>query len=251
MKKIVNYVGLWIEKDVSNPYTYNINDYKTIDEKKIKAHKGLLKALEKKEDDRLTIIDSKTSQIVTYTGIIFSALSLFIPILLDKISDHSLFARIIFIIVLVFAFLFYVLTIHNAIRNYNIGKFHYSRSDPNNVIKYQDKSESEFTNIEIKDLLYSYNQNSKTNDEKANNLIYAYRAFRIANAMTAIIGALICSSLLFAKPKEEDINIKNPIQIQNFDSTAKAIIKTIKEQNNFNKFDTTQQQDSLKHYLQH
>jgi hypothetical protein len=238
MKTILNYVGLWLKKNDANPYNYSASNYVTTDEKKVIAHKELLKSLEKKEDDRLTIIDTKTSQIVTYTGIIFSALSLFIPILLDKISDHSLSLRLVFIAVLIFSFLFYVLTIHNAIRNYNIGKFYYSRSDPNNVIKYQDKSVDEFTSIEIQDLLYAYNQNSKTNDEKANNLIYAYRTFRIANVLTAIMGALICTSLLFAKAKDKDVTIRNPIQIQNFDSTTNAIIKAIKEKNNINHVDT-------------
>lgn len=227
------YYGLFIKEDDAKPYKYDRFDYKTTDEKKVKVHKRLLQALEKKENDRLGIIDTKTSQIITFTGIIFSALSLFIPILLDKITDHNLFARIIFITVLIFAFSFYILTIHNAIRNYNILKFIYSNSDPNNVIKYQDKTVDEFTTIEIQDLLYAYNQNLKTNNDKANNLIYAFRAFRIANLFTAFIGIFICSSLLFAKPTDKDINIKNPMQIQNFDSAANAIIKTIKEQEHY------------------
>lgn len=231
LKKRLNFVGLWIDKDDTFPYSYDRTQYVTTDKDKVAAHKELLQGLEKKEDDRLEIIDTKTSQIVTYTGIIFSALSLFIPILLDKISESNLAIRIAFIVVLVLAFVFYVLTIHNAIRNYNIGKFHYSRSDPRNVIKYQNKTVDEFINIEIQDLLHSYNQNSKTNDDKANNLIYAYRTFRIANILTAILGVTICISLLFTKQKNNDISIKNPIKIQNLDSTATEIIKVIKKQN--------------------
>lgn len=232
IKNWLNFVGIWIDNDDTFPYSYDRTQYITTDKEKVVAHKQLLQGLEKKEDDRLQVIDNKTSQIVTYTGIIFSALSLFIPILLDKISESSLTIKIAFIVVLVLAFIFYVLTIHNAIRNYNIGKFHYSRSDPRNVIKYQNKTVDEFTNIEIQDLLHGYNQNSKTNDDKANNLIYAYRTFRIANVLTAILGVTICISLLFAKPKDKDISIKNPIKIQNLDSTATEIIKVMKEENN-------------------
>jgi len=204
-----------IDKDVL-PYNYNRFDYTTTDEKKVKTHKELLQSLEKKENDRLGIIDSKTSQIITFTGIIFSALSLFIPILLDKIGDQYLFVRIIFIVVLISAFSFYILTIHNAIRNYNILQFIYSNSDPNNVIKYQSKTVDEFNAIEIQDLLYAYNQNLKTNNDKANNLIYAFRSFRVANFFTALIGIFICTSLLFAQPKDKEITIKNPIQFQYF-----------------------------------
>lgn len=239
IKKIFNYIGIWIEKDETNPYTYDSEEYKNTDEEKIKKHIELLKSLEKKEDDRLTIIDTKTSQIITYTGFIFSALSLFIPILLDKIPEQGFMVRIVFIVALVFAFLFYIITIHNAIRNYNIKKFHYSRSDPRNVIKYQYELVSDFSAIEIKDLLYSYNLNSKTNDEKANNLIFAYRTFRIANILTAFIGILICYSLLFVKPKENCFSIKNPVQIQNIDSIRKIAVKPENFPFVLNNYDTT------------
>lgn len=226
------FFGVFVKESDTKPYKYDRFDYKTTDEKKVKVHKELLQVLEKKENDRLGIIDTKTSQLITFTGIIFSALSLFIPILLDKITDQSIFSRIIFILGLIFAFSFYILTIHNAIRNYNILKFIYSNSDPNNVIKYQDKTVDEFTTIEIQDLLFAYNQNLKTNNDKANNLIYAFRSFRIAIFFTALIGIFLCSSLLFSKPKNEDINIKIPVQIQNFDSTTNEIIETIRAQIN-------------------
>src|SRR5659263_95586 len=225
----LNNIGLWVKKDDTLPYSYDRTLYVNTKEDKINAHKALLISLEKKEADRLSIIDTKTSQIITYTGIIFSALSLFLPVLLDKVSDQPLYVRIFFIVVLIFAFIFYILTIHNAIRNYNIGEFIYAGSDPNNVIKYQEKSVNEFTNIEIQDLLYSYNRNLKTNNDKANNLIYAYNTFRIANIMNAILGVVLCFSLLFAKQKDKSITIKNPIQIQNLDSTTNAIIKSINE----------------------
>ncbi|MFT3845304.1 MAG: hypothetical protein QM725_09640 [Lacibacter sp.] len=240
MRKILNSLGLWLKNDYSNPIAFDVSEYNTIEEKKIKVHKELLESLEKKEDERLSIIDTKTSQIITYTGIIFSALSLFIPILLSKIAEQNFVIRIIFIVILVFAFLFYTLAIHNAIRNYNMGNFPYSRSDPKNVIKYQDKSSNEFTSIEIRDLIYSYKQNSKSNDKKADNLIYAYRTFRIANVLTAIIGILICSSLLFAKTQENEMIIKNSVKIESLDSSIKEIINTIKSQKQQVAIDTTQ-----------
>jgi hypothetical protein len=240
MRKALNFLGLWLATDNSSSVSFDSSGYKATEEKRVKVHKELLESLEKKEDDRLKIIDTKTSQIITYTGIIFSALSLFIPILLSKIAEHNLILRVVFILILIFAFLFYVLTIHNAIRNYNMGNFPYSRSDPKNVIKYQDKSSNEFTSIEIQDLLYSYKQNSKSNDKKADNLIYAYRTFRIANILTAIIGILICSSLLFAKSKEKESTIKNSVKIENLDSSIKEIINAIQLQKPQKKIDSVQ-----------
>lgn len=114
-----------------------------------------MKEIERKEDERLSVIDTKTSQMITFSGIIFSALSLFIPILIGKVADQSLYGRVLFIIILILTFVFYILTIYNAAKNYNIGKFIYSGSDPNNVIKYQNKKANKFISIEIQDLLYS------------------------------------------------------------------------------------------------
>jgi hypothetical protein len=224
MRKVLNFIGLWLKFDNSVLISFDVNEYNATEEKKVTAHKELLQTLERKEDERLSIIDAKTSQIITYTGIIFSALSLFIPILLDKISNHSLVVKITFISILILAFLFYVLTIHNAIRNYNVSNFPYSRADPKNVIKYQEKNVTEFRAIEVRDLIYSYKQNSKSNDRKADNLIYAYRTFRIANILTALMGVLICSSLLFTNSKERETNVGAPVQIQNIENNIRDTI---------------------------
>jgi ABC-type Fe3+-siderophore transport system permease subunit len=239
MRKALNFLGLTLAKDNLNSDSFDPCEYKAIEETRIKVHKELLESLEKKEVDRLTIIDTKTSQIITYTGIIFSALSLFIPILLAKIVEHNLILRVAFIVIMIFAFLFYALAIHNAIRNYNVGNFPYSRSDPRNVIKYQDKSSNEFTSIEIQDLLYSYNLNSKSNDKKADNLIYAYRTFRIANILTAIMGILICSALLFTKSDVKEGLIRNSVKIENLDSSIREIINALKLQKQQYAIDTT------------
>lgn len=213
MRKILNYFGFFLKDENSYPYSYDYRDYTNVDSVKSILHKELLTSIEEKEDIRLGIIDTKTSQLITYTGIIFSGLSLFIPILLSKTSGQGLCIRVALLVLLALAFLFYFLTINNAIRNYDIGKFVYSSSHPNNVIKYQLNSVEEFTSIEIRDLLFSINQNLKSNNEKANNLIYAYRAFKIANVMTALLGLLLCFVLLFSRGKQNDaFFLKNEIE---------------------------------------
>lgn len=205
MKKFLNKYGLFLDKQDINPYSYSINDYITTgDTEKLKTHLEFLKGIESEENNRLSIIENKTSQLVSQTGIIFSLLSLFIPIFIDKVTEQHWGIRLFFLIILVIAFLFYMLTIRNAIKNYNVKNFIYSKSSPINVINHQSKSVDEFNVIEIKDLLYGANQNLKTNNVKATNLIHAYHAFKIANVATAILVVLICTLLLFIKPKSEN-----------------------------------------------
>jgi hypothetical protein len=229
MKTYLNKFGLWLDKADINPYSYSVTEYLTTDKDKIRAHKEFLKSIEAEENNRLSLLESKTSQLVSQTGIIFSLLSLFIPIFIDKVSGQNLSIRLLFLIILVFAFLFYMLTIRNAIKNFNIKSFVYSKPSPTNVIKYQDKTDDEFIAIEVKDLLHGANQNLKTNNAKATNLIHSYNSFKVANTLTALLGVLICSSLLFADPKKESMTIENPIEIKNLDSTMNVVIKTIND----------------------
>lgn len=231
MKTYLNKFGLWLDKADVNPYSYSVAEYLTTDKNKIKAHKEFLKSIEAEENNRLSLLESKTSQLVSQTGIIFSLLSLFIPIFIDKVSGQTLSIRVLFLIILVLAFLFYMLTIRNAIKNFNIKNFVYSKPSPTNVIKYQGKTDDEFTAIEVKDLLHGANQNLKTNNTKATNLIHSYNAFKVANTLTALLGVLICCSLLFADPKKDSMRIENPIEIKNLDSTLNVVIKTIIDNN--------------------
>jgi len=217
MIQLLKYLGLFTNGVAPNSFNYKSEDYKLKKGKKILLHKALLTKLEISEEERLQAIENKSSQIVTYTGIIFSALSLFVPIMLDGIVTQPFSIRIIFILFLVITFLLYILTIHNALKNYNIGNFFYSRPDPNNVIKYQEKTSKEFEAIGVQDLLDSYRINFKTNNQRANNLIYAYRSFRLANIFTAIMAVMISLSLLFAID-QNDGQLRKQVIIQNFES---------------------------------
>ena len=244
MESFLNRFGLFLDKNDINPYSYSVGDYISTDCDKIKAHREFLRSIQAEENSRLTLIETKTSQLVSQTGIVFSLLSLFIPIFIDKINGLPFEIRVLFLIILVLAFLFYMLTIMNAVKNFNVKNFIYSKPSPNNVIKYQGSTTEEFTVIEIKDLLYGANQNLKTNNTKATNLIHSYNSFKVANLLTALLGVLICTSLLFAKPKNEfdknkshnnsldschlDSKIRienNPIFINNNGKTDTTIIK--------------------------
>lgn len=120
---------------------------------------------------------------VAQTSVIFALLSLFIPLVIDKIDSFNL--KLLICIPVALAFLFYLLTIHNAAKNFNVKKFKYSRSLPTNVVKFKDASAEDFLIEEINDLLYSTITNLQINNVKASNLIYSYNCFKIANFLTS------------------------------------------------------------------
>lgn len=229
MCKIFQYFGMGVVESTTLPYDYDPDTYVNITDETIKAHKALIDRIEKEENDRLNIIENKTSQLVAQTGMIFSLLSLFIPVLIDKISEINILFRILSLFILCTAFLFYILTILNAIKNYNVWNFKYIRPHPNTVIKYQHSSLTDFTTIEIKDSLFGINRNVKTNNRKADNLMYANRSFKIANITTAILGILLCVALLFYNKKSESIVIDKNVTINNLDSNINALTKILKE----------------------
>lgn len=231
MKKLFNKLGLYLDKTESEPYSYQIQDYKIIKGDTLNTHKEFLKSIEEEENSRLTLIENKTAQLISQTGIIFALLSLFIPVYIDKIIILNIWLRILFILVLVIAFLLFLSTIFYAIKNYNISKFIYSKPSPLNVIKYQDKSNEEFIAIEIQDLLYCINVNLKTNNTKATNLIHSYSSFKYAIISTAILVILLCVSLIFSKPSDNSIKISDPIKIENFETNFNSLTNTIQGTN--------------------
>ncbi len=228
MKKFLNKIGLFYIPDETNPYSYIPEDYKIDnDEKKIEAHKNYLKNLEDEESSRLTLIEGKTSQLISQTGIIFSLLSLFVPILIDKVTDLHFTVKLLLLILLISAFCFYMLTIRNALKNFNVKNFTYSKPSPKNVISLQNKSLEFFYAEEVRDLLYCINQNLKINNRKATNLLHSYNSFKIANTSTGVLVAVFSIVLLFFNPKKEGIIIDKPIKIENFDSSIVKLTKAI------------------------
>ena len=227
LKLLFQSFGLFKKLEFQKPYNYNINDYTNSKEKKLELHKAYLKEIENEENNRLNVIENKTSQLIAQTGLIFSLLSLFIPFIIDKVLDFNLILKILFIIVLALAYLFYILTINNALKNFNVKKFNYGKNSPNSVLSQQEISIKKFLKMEIKDSLFTINNNIAINNVKATNLITAYNSFRFGNIFTSILVVFLCASLLFINSKPEEIKIENPIEIKEF----KEYIETLKEQN--------------------
>lgn len=227
LKSFFQSFGLFIKLEFQKPYNYITSDYTNSEEKKLELHKVYLKEIENEENKRLNVIENKTSLLISQTGLIFSLLSLFIPFIINKVLDFDLYLKILFIIVLAFAYLFYILTINNALKNFNVKRFNYVKNSPGSVLSQQELSVKKFLKMEIKDSLTAINNNIAINNVKASNLIFAYNSFRFGNIFTSVLVLFLCASLLFINSKPEEIRIENPIEIKQF----KEYIETLKEQN--------------------
>jgi hypothetical protein len=228
MKDLLNKIGLFYIHDETNPYSYNPAEYKIVDcKEKIEVHKNYLKHFEDEESSRLTIIEGKTSQLISQTGIIFSLLSLFVPILIEKVTELHFTLKLLLLTLLILAFCFYMLTITNALKNFNVKNFTYSKPSPKNVLNLQNESLATFYAEEVRDLLYCINENVKINNKKATNLLHSYNSFRIANASTGILVAVFSIVILFFKSKKEGLIIDRPIKIENFESSIYRLTKAL------------------------
>ncbi|WP_343703592.1 hypothetical protein [Chitinophaga sp.] len=191
-------------------------------------HKRYLKELVFSENERQNAIEGKTSQLIGQCGLIFSLLGLFVPVFFDKFVEYSIVIKLMILFPFFSAFFFFILTINNAIKNYNIKNFKYISGSPSTVCK--DNTEDDFHNEEINDLILAIRHNAANNNDKGSNLLHAFRAFRAAIFCIAIMGFIICILMLF-KGKEEKgiIRIAAPVKIDNLDSNMQEIKSAIIE----------------------
>lgn len=56
--------GLFKKLEFQKPYSYDINDYTNSKEKKLVLHKAYLKEIENEENNRLNVIENKTSHLM-------------------------------------------------------------------------------------------------------------------------------------------------------------------------------------------
>lgn len=188
IKKAFQSMGLWYKDTINYPEPYDADKYQlTTDDEKIQAHAEFLLLLEEKEEKRLETIESKTSQLIAQTGIIFSLLGLFIPLIMDKAAAFNLWIKVFLLVLLLLAFFFYLLTIHNSLKNYRINKFQYSKPSAGNVLEFMDKKIEEFHAEYVRDLLKGIRKNTYNNNRKGTNLLHSYQAFKNANIMTGLL----------------------------------------------------------------
>jgi len=221
LKKILIRLGISKIHSFPQPYNYVTNEYDlsdSSDKDKIQVHRDFLKSLIDEENNRQNSIENKTSQIISQTSIIFSLVGLFIPVIIDKSAETNLFLRILIIIMVAVAFIFYFVSIRNALKNFDVIKFRYATPSPLNVFNFKSKSVEEFNSELVRDYLYCINKNIVLNNIKATNLLHSHNAFKLANATTAITIICLCIGIFFIESKDEVIKIEQPIKIEKIDS---------------------------------
>jgi hypothetical protein len=117
--------------------------------------------------------------------------------------------------------LFYLFSITNALKNFDIKKFKYPRANPSNVLDLKTNSIEQFNAELVRDYLYSIDNAVKINNEKGTNLLHAHKAFKLGIFLTGILVMFVCLILFFAKKEESTISIKHPIEIKDLDSLLK------------------------------
>lgn len=223
MKNFLKSIGV-ISTKKEEPICYDHKDYdlkKESDSEKIILHKEFLKSVLVEESNRLSFIENKTSQIISQTSIVFSLLGLFVPVIMDKFESTSPSLKISIICLLLVTFLFYLLSITNALKNFDIKKFKYPRANPANVIDFKTNTKEEFNAELVRDYLYSIDKAVNINNEKGTNLLHAHKAFKLGIFLTGILVMFVCLILFFAKKEEPNITIKTPIEIKHLDSILK------------------------------
>lgn len=214
-------IGLYSIKRNESSKSLNHKDYDLSEKEeseKINQHKEFLKSVLEQENSRLGYIENKTSQIISQTSIVFSLLSLFVPIIVDKFENENIYLKTLIIIILLLTFSFYLLAISNALKNFDLIKFKYPYSGSANVLNFKNNTLAEFNAELVRDFLYCIDRSIEINNEKATNLLHAYKSFKLGNLSTGIIVIFICSMLLFIKSEDYGVIIKKPIEIKNLDS---------------------------------
>lgn len=192
---------------------------------KLKEHRDFLNRLADEEQKRLESIDTKGSQFIAQVGVIFALLTLFIPIIMDKVSGFHISFKIILIVFSVLASLLYVLSIHNALKNYRISDFEYVRPSASNVLDFKDADVETFVDEEIRDLLMGRVRNIHNNNIKATNLLHAYVSFKYANILTGSLIALFSIAMVLYKPENNVVSIQGPVIIKHLDEVQKTLEK--------------------------
>lgn len=177
-----------------------------------------LKVLDADENDRRTTIDTKTSQLIGQTAIIFSIISIFISNYISKFNSGPIYFQIILIIVFLMSLCFYLMTIIRASEYLNVKKYGYSKRSANTVTKFYE-SIDDFQIEEIKDVIYSIEKNTQLTNQKASQLIYSYRFFKLGTIFVGILSVLMIITAYVTPTKSETtITISKPIKVTGIDS---------------------------------
>jgi hypothetical protein len=183
-----------------------------------------LKSLETQESARTTTIESKTSQLIGQTSVVFSLLGLFISNYLSKFNSLPVGLQISLVITFLIAVIFYLFTIFNATKYLKISNYAYGQRSTTTV-KSIFKSDDDFKLEEIKDLIYCIEKNIQVTNNKSVNLLNAYQNFKIATFFVGILSViLLISGYFLSDSSPKKVVIDNPVIVKNLDSNFHQLL---------------------------
>lgn len=208
-KKYLKYVGLHKEKQGNS--TSDVEVYSPATDINIaERYLTYLKEIDNYQKERRITIENKNSQLVGQASIVTSIFALFVPLLIDKFNDISLYIIIPLTIIFLIVLFHYLLTIFHAIKTLKINRYRYATRKTSTVTKKERAStELEFLNEEISDLVYSINQTPPVDNQKGENLILGTRCFEIANFGFGIMAILIILLSFAVKKELPEVKINN------------------------------------------
>jgi hypothetical protein len=210
-----NYFGFIKEEEITATYPDAFNFTDNLDLKT-----EYLKTLDAQENDRRASIDTKTSQLIGQTGIIFSIVSLFITNFISKFNSWHIWFQVLIIAFFLITLGLYLMAIIKATEYLNIHKYKYGQRNVSTVSQVF-ASEEAFKTEEIKDMIYSIERNTKVTNQKCNNLVYAHRFFRVGTISVGILSVLMILSAYITSPAvTTTIKLEQPISIKGIDSLS-------------------------------
>lgn len=201
-----------------------------------------LKELDHYQKDRRSTIEGKNSQLVGQASIVASIFSLFVPLLIDKFNNLSMWISIPFSVLFLFILAHYLLTIIHSIRTLKINKYKYPTRSTTALTKAnRATTELDFLNAEIEDLIYIVDKSMPIDNDKGQNLIFATRCFEIANIGFGILAVAIILTTFFLKKETQEIKVKNlnEIHVVVPDTTNIRVLNIQKIDSHSLKIDTT------------
>jgi hypothetical protein len=218
---IKGYFGFEKSSPITVEYPESFSFVDTIEEKL-----EYLRAIEDQEHARMTAIESKTSQLIGMTSIIFTLIGIFVSNYLTKLNSLPNWLQIVMIILFLLSLAFYVNTIFQASRYMEVNKHFYGQRSASTVCKKFEDANA-FKVEEVKDLIYVIQRNTKVTNLKINYLLYGYRSFKVA---TLGVGALSIVMLVGGKfsgrSVPNEVVISQPVTISHLDSSLVNSIST-------------------------
>lgn len=207
MKKYFEYIGLIKEE----PEKVSVPEFKAAKSKEVaQRYLDYLKEINHYQNERRIAIENKNAQLVGQASIVTSIFSLFVPLLIDKFNDFSLWISIPLCLLFLLIMMHYLLTIIHSIRTLEINRFKYpTRSTTSLTKEKRATTEFAFLNEEIADLIYIVNHSTPIDNDKGQNLIFATRSFKIANIGFGVFTFAIIFVSFFFKNETPEMKIKN------------------------------------------